>query len=292
MQLSIIIVNWNTKKLLNNCLKSIFCQTYNFSLEVFVVDNASTDDSVRMIKNNFPQVHLISNKENVGFAKANNQALREAKGDYLLLLNPDTVINRDTLINSLKFFTYQKDASIMGCKINNPDGSNQPSCRRFPTVISQTLIMLKLHNLFPKMGPLKEYFLLDFDFTKRQKVDQVMGAFFMLTRKTLTTLGFLDDGYWIWYEEVDYCKRAALHGLPVYYNPEASIIHHKAQSFNQVIGPKKQNYLNRSAIRYFYKYEGKLKACWLIIIYPLSISISVFSYLFSKYLKKYKRADL
>lgn len=280
MKLSIIIVNRNTKNLLKKCLKSIYSETKNIDFEVFVVDNASQDGSIEMVEKEFcksglyPDIHLIQNKKNLGFARANNQAIRKSRGEYILLLNPDTQILNQAIEKSISFLDTRLEIGILGCKLLNPDGSIQPSCRTYPTFLSQAIILLKLHNLFPKFLPIRKYYMLDFDHCQAREVDQVMGAFFLIRKKVIDEIGLLDEKYWIWFEEVDFCRRARKAGWKIYFWPKAQIIHQKAASFDQVCGLKKQFWLNRSMLRYFRKFESPFAFFFILCLYPISISLA------------------
>lgn len=254
MDLSIIIVSWQVKALLEKCLASIFKQAHNLAFEVFVVDNASRDGSPAMVKEKFPDVKLIINKENRGFATANNQAIRQAKGDFVLLLNPDTEILNNALAKMVKFMKTHLDSGIAGCTLLNPDKTLQPSVRMFPDLFTCTLMVLKLHHFKPIFNLLGRYFVKDFDYHKTQTVEQVMGAFFMIRREVIEKIGLLDEGYYIWFEEVDYCRCLLKKtDYKVYYTPETQIIHYGGQSFKQVMTLKKQWLFYKSMLRYFRK---------------------------------------
>ena len=249
INLSIIIVNWNVRDLLQKCLTSIYKNSQGIFLEVFVVDNASSDSSAEMVRQDFPQAKLIESEENLGFAKANNLAIKQSKGQFILLLNPDTEILPNSLQNMVKFMEANKDCGVAGCKILNPDKTLQPSVRRFPTLYSQIIVLTKLHNFFPRL--IKKYLALDLNYEKVQEVDQVMGAFFLIKREVLDKVGFLDEKFYIWFEEVDFCKRTKDVGFKILYTPEVEIIHHGGQSFKQVLSYKKQKIFNKSLARYF-----------------------------------------
>ncbi|TSC95428.1 MAG: family 2 glycosyl transferase [Parcubacteria group bacterium Athens1014_10] len=279
-KLSIIIVNWNVKDLLEKCLNSIYKMPQKIDFEVFVVDNASKDGSAEMIKEKFPQVKLTANKENKGFAVANNQGIKESKGEFILLLNPDTEIIDNALEKMVDFMAERQDAGILGCQLLNPDYSLQLSCRAFPSLFSQIVILLKLHNFFPKL--VKKYYLLEWPHHEIKEVDQVMGACFLIRRKLIDEIGLLDEGYWALFEEVDYCKRAKDKGWKVYFTPEAKVIHHKGQSFGQQKIIAKQINFNRNLLKYFKKYHHKMSYLILYSLQPISIFLT---YLLKIYLK-------
>jgi hypothetical protein len=250
MKLSIIIVNWQTKGYLNKCLTSIFQNPLSSGeMEIIVVDNASTDQSSTLVAQQFPQVILIANQKNLGFAKAVNQGIKQAQGDYCLLLNPDTLILSETLNQTVATMEQHPNYGILGCQINNPDNSLQKSVRRLPKAWSQTAILLKLHVLFP--GLLKQYLCLDFNYQKSQSVEQVMGAFFLINRRALQAIGPLNEQFFTWFEEVEYCRRAKQNNWVIWYQAESKIIHYGGQSFGQLPNVKKQQIYNHSLLRYW-----------------------------------------
>lgn len=266
MDLSIIIVNWNVRPLLERCLRSIYAKTHGLVYEVIVVDNASQDDSRDFLKefaktkSNFK---VIFNEKNLGFARANNQALRQASGKYILCLNPDTEIVDNSLAQAVEFMDRNKKCGIMGCRLVGVDNITQPSVRSFPTIKSQILILLKLHHLLPNLPPLRDYFIYDFNYNLLQEVDQVMGAFLLTRREIIDQIGFFDENFFLWFEEVDFCKRVKEKGWAVIYNPEIKVIHFGHQCFKQVLSFDKQKIYNRSLLYYFEKHFSK-KACRLL----------------------------
>lgn len=278
MFLSIVIVNWNTKNQLKNCLKSIYKEKGGLEIEIFVVDNNSSDGSARMVKEKFLDVNLIANQENVGFARANNQAIRESSGEYILLLNPDTIILSDALQNTVSFLRQNSKVGIVGCKILNPDKTLQLSVRKFPTLSTQLLIMLKLHHVLKNTGLFKQYYMADFDYMENREVDQVMGAFFMIKCEVIKKVGYLDESFWLWFEEVDYCYQTKKVGYKIFFTKNAEIIHRKAESFNQMLAPKKQIAMNNSLIHYFNKNGNVFDVLMILLFYPLSVVLSFIIY--------------
>ena len=256
MDLSIIIVNWNTKDLLRTCLNSIFEKTRGVTFEVFVIDNASKDGSVEMIRQNFPNVRLIANSQNKGFAAANNQGIQLSRGANVVLLNPDTELIEDSLTLLVTFMEHHRNCGICGCHLLNPDRSHQSSVRRFPTFPDQLLILLKIHHLFPNTSIFQRYQAHDMDYTKAQSVDQVMGACFLVKRVVFEKIGLLDQRFFNWFEEVDFCKRAKGAGYSIWYTGDTSMIHHYGQSFGQLLPLPKQKMWNRSLRYYFYKHHS------------------------------------
>lgn len=270
---SIIIVNYKVKPLVLRLLLSI--RTYIRSPhEVFVVDNASGDGIAEDLLRDFPDVRVIANADNKGFAAANNQAIREAKGRHVLLLNPDTELIEDCVTPLVQFADAHPKAGVVGCRVLNPDRSLQPSVLAFPTLGSQVPIMLKLHHLFPTLPAVRRYLRRDFEYKKTQHVDQVIGACFLMTRAALDKIGFLDERYFIWFEEVDYCKMAKDAGLDVWYVTETTIIHHGGQSFAQVFAPHRQRYFDDSLAKYMAKHHGVGAAMVVRALHPLALLIA------------------
>ncbi|MEI6378965.1 MAG: glycosyltransferase family 2 protein [Candidatus Falkowbacteria bacterium] len=260
MDLSVIIVSWNTRDKLAANLASLYSSQGDFSFEVFVVDNGSADGSAEMVKRQFAQVKLIANKKNLGFAKANNLALKKAKGEWLLLLNPDMKLKPDTLSNFLNWVKKNKPA-IAGCKLVDSQGRLVRHVRRFPTLFDQAIIAMKLAHLMPSL--LGRYLYTDFDYSKAAQVDSIRGSFFAISRSTYKKLGGLDERYFIWFEEVDYCRQAREAGLAVWYTPAAEAVDLIGQGFKQVGHSVKQRYMKQSMIKYFAKWQGG-KAAWAI----------------------------
>ncbi len=257
VDISVVIVSWNVRDALRQCLASVF-QERGLTYEVFVVDNASADGSAAMVRQEFPQAQLLANTRNIGFAQANNQALTHATGRAVLLLNPDTLLHEGTLASIVAYFDAHADVGILGGKIFHGDGSLQRSVLRFPTFASQALVLLKVQafSLAPK--PLRDYYALDFDYTREADVDQVMGSFFAIRRAALDGIGNLDGGFFLWFEEVDYCKRAKAAGWNVRYTPAVSVTHIGGKSFGQLLSLEQQIIFNRSMLRYFHKHHGML----------------------------------
>ncbi len=231
MDITVIIVNYNVREFLNNALVSLFKSLEGLEGEVFVVDNASEDGSVEHIRKNYPFVHLIANAQNVGFAKANNQALVQSKGKYILLINPDTIVQEDTIKNLIKFFEDHDDAGMIGCKILNPDGTLQLPCRRsFPTPWIAFTKTFGLSSLFPRSKLFARYNLTYLDPDKTYEVDAVSGSFMMSRRDVYEKIGGLDESFFMYGEDLDWCYRVQQLGKKVYYVPTTSIIHYKGES--------------------------------------------------------------
>jgi len=254
VKLSIIIVSWNVKKLLHTCLDSIKKQQGKLSLEIIVVDNGSHDGTVEMIKEHFPNIELIPNTTNLGFAAANNQGILKSRGQYILLLNPDTEIIRDALNKTVDFMERGARVGVMGCKHLNPDWTLQPSVRRFPTAGVIALIITKVAKIMPNASSLYNYLARNFDYKLTQPVDQVAGSFFMIRRQVIDEVGLFDENFFLWFEEVDFCKRTHKAGWEVWYDSGAEIIHHGGKSFDQQLTVNKQKQFFKSAWYYFQKH--------------------------------------
>lgn len=231
MDLSIVIVNYNTKELLLQTLESVFMSSGIGEYEVFVVDNASSDGSCTTVQMKFPSVKLICNRVNVGFASANNQALREASGRYVLLLNSDTVVKPDTLDTMLGFMDTNLDVGAAGCKVVKPDGSLDLACRRsFPTVRNSLYHFLRLDRLFPSSRRFGEYNLTYLDENESNPVDCLVGAFMMVRREVIDEVGLLDELFFMYAEDIDWSYRIKEAGWAIWYVAETSIVHYKGSS--------------------------------------------------------------
>lgn len=231
MDLSIIIVNYNVKEFLENSLQSILKATSRISYEIIVVDNASDDGSIELIKSKFPEVKLIENKENIGFSRANNIALNIARGKYFLLLNPDTIVEEDTFETMLKFFDENKDVGLAGCKIINPDGTLQAGCRRsFPGPWNSFCKVTGLSSLFPKSRIFARYNLTYLDENLTHEVDAISGSFMFLKSEIYKKIGGLDEDFFMYGEDLDWCFRVQQAGYKVFYVHSTQIIHYKGES--------------------------------------------------------------
>jgi len=225
--LTIVVVNYNTRELLRQCLASIREHSRELSCEVFVVDNASKDGSAEMVASAFPGVHLIANDSNVGFAVANNQALRQMTGRYALILNPDTLILPATLSRMVSFMDTTPDAAAAGCRIDNALGKLHPSYRRFMTLGRQLASTFGLLRVIPRWFT---YRYTEDEFPTPHIVDLVWGAFLMIRRDVLDSVGLLDERFFLYCEEEDFCYRLAGMGLHVYYVPDVKVIHYGGES--------------------------------------------------------------
>ena len=231
MKLSIVIVNYNVEHFLEQCLISVKKATEQLEAEVFVVDNNSVDGSVTMIKNKFDTVKLIANKENVGFSSANNQAIKLAKGEYILLLNPDTVVEEDTFLKCISFMDNQADSGGLGVKMIDGQGKFLPESKRgLPTPSVAFYKIFGLSNLFPKSKIMGKYHLGFLPKDKNHSIEILSGAFMLLRKKALDKVGLLDESFFMYGEDIDLSYRLILGGYKNYYFSETSIIHYKGES--------------------------------------------------------------
>lgn len=229
-RLSIIIVNYNTGELLRNCIDSVFSTTKDMPFDIWVVDNDSQDDSITMIKEYFPQVNVIENRTNIGFAKANNLAISRIKTDYVLLLNPDTVIRDNAIEKVVKFMDKNPEVGIAGCRVLNEDGTLQLACRRsIPTPGVAFFRLTGLSRLFPNSKTMAKYNLTYLNSNEPYEVDAVSGAFLMIRRKVIEEIGLLDERFFMYGEELDWCLRTRKARWTVMYYPGAEIIHYKGE---------------------------------------------------------------
>ncbi|MEJ5261989.1 MAG: glycosyltransferase [Ignavibacterium sp.] len=229
--LSIIIVNYNVKEFLKNLLHSILKASQNLSTEIIVVDNASTDGSVEMLREKFPDVKLIANKENLGFGKANNIGLKHATGKYILLINPDTLVAEDTFIKLIEFFQTHPEAGMVGCKILNPDGTLQLACRRsFPGPWTSFTKVTGLSSLFPKSKLFAKYNLTYLDENQTYEVDAISGSFMMMRKEVYDKIGGFDEQFFMYGEDLDLCYRIQKAGYKIFYVHTTQIIHYKGES--------------------------------------------------------------
>lgn len=298
--LSVIIVNWNTRDLLARCLESVLapqraggpgrrleasggtaeappCQGEagcgdggahppvsgrQSWLEVLVVDNGSSDGSVEMVRDRFPQVRLIANGENLGFTRANNQALAIARGRYLMLLNSDTEVLPGALEAMVAAMDSHPEVGVLGPQLLNSDGTIQSSRRRFPTLATAFVESTVLQRFFPHHPLLRRYYVLDRPDSISQEVDWVVGACLVARREVLEQVGGLDESFFMYSEELDWCRRIRAAGWKVLYLPEAKVVHHEGKSSER--DPRhRHEYFQESKCRYFHKHHGPAAAAIL-----------------------------
>ncbi len=229
--LSVIIVNYNVRAFLEQCLMAIERAQHNLKIEIFVVDNASVDGSQAMVKRKFPHVHLIENHENLGFSKGNNQALKLVKGNYVLILNPDTLIQEDTIMTLKNFLDERPKTGAVGCKLINPDGSFQVASRRsLPTPWVAFTRIVGLSKIFPKSRLFGQYNMTYLDPDIESEVDVLSGTLMFIRKEILDTIGYFDEDYFMYGEDIDLCYRIKKSGWKIFYTPKTQAIHYKGES--------------------------------------------------------------
>ncbi len=225
IKLSVIIVSYNTSSELKQCLDHLFKYPGKHDLEVFVVDNCSSDASTQMVQKNFKNVHLIENQINMGFAAANNQAYQKTTGDYIILLNPDAFIRHGTIDNAVSFMENNIQCGLAGGKLINPQGRLEPSARKFPNGLNKFFTLSGLADKYPSSKIFGKGDFKFFDHKKAIEVDWVPGTFTIYRKKMLEQTLLFDERFFIYYEETDLCLRAKKDGWKVYFTPDAEVVH-------------------------------------------------------------------
>lgn len=266
--LRFIIVNWNTRQLLLDCIDSIHATVTGFNYQICVVDNGSADDSVKAVRERFPQVIIIENQENRGFAAAVNQALREDDATYSILINTDTVLRKDAIRAMHSFMEQRKNTGIAGAQLEKSDGARQNSYDNYPTLATELFNKSLLRWIFPHKYP-----------SKKQAVDQpvevesVIGACIMVRNEAIKNIGKLDEDYFFFIEETDWCYRMRKAGWKVYHLPEARIVHLGGQSKKMAPWQSQVEYC-RSLYIFFRKNRNIAAYLMLRIVYPVKIFIN------------------
>jgi GT2 family glycosyltransferase/lipopolysaccharide/colanic/teichoic acid biosynthesis glycosyltransferase len=267
--ISVIIVSYNVKEYLEQALISIKRALEKFSHEIFVVDNSSVDGSVSLVKQKFPEMEVIGLEKNVGFGKANNIALSKVKGEYVVLINPDTIVQEDTFLKLLDFFKDYPNASVATCKIINPDGSFSVDCRHsIPTPLIAFWRVTGMSKLFPKSKIFAKYNLTYLDEDQIYTVPAISGSFMVIKKQVFDEVGYFDERFFMYCEDIDLCYRIGQKGFNIYYVPTTQIIHFKGES------TKKDNLdyvvtFNKSLYQFFQKYYANshiLLFRWLITL--------------------------
>lgn len=231
MDISIIIVNYNTKKLLENTIQSVIDTVGLIRYEIIVVDNDSSDGSIEMVKGQYPEVNLIENKDNLGFSKANNIGIKEASGRYILLLNSDTKVLEDCIQKCLHYMDSNMEIGALGCRLLLGSGKLDHACKRgFPTPEASLYYILKLHKVFPARKRFGKYTLSYLPTYEINEVDALTGAFMMVRKEVLNKVGLLDETFFMYGEDLDLCFRIKKAGYKIIYYPKAVTIHYKEGS--------------------------------------------------------------
>ncbi len=266
LELSICIVSWNVRDDLLACLDSIYSGAGDLSVEVIVVDNASADDTALATAQRYPQVRVIENEDNRGFAAGCNQGIEQATGRYILLLNPDTLVPPEALQQMVNFADQHPEAGIIGPKLLYPDGRLQYSCRHFPTITAAIFRNTFFGRVMPRAASVADYLMSDWDHNEVRKVDWVSGACMLLRRELIEQIGLLDEQFFWGSEDVDYCWRAHKAGWQVLYTPQPEIIHAVGRSSDKAVIPTIIN-SHCSMYRLYCKHQARCFATrWLISI--------------------------
>lgn len=276
MKLSVIIVNYNVRFFLEQCLQSVFGAIKNIDAEVFVVDNNSVDGSITMVREKFPTVKVIANEKNAGFSAANNQAIRQSAGEYVLLLNPDTVVEEDTFRKCLGYFDTHTQTGALGVKMIDGKGNFLPESKRgLPTPWVSFYKIFGLAKLFPKSKKFGRYHLTYLDKNQPHKVDVLCGAFMMIRRKALDEAGLLDESFFMYGEDIDLSYRISKAGFDIVYFSETTIIHYKGESTKK--SSLNYVYLFYKAMQIFArKHMSNDKAQWFYMVIQFAIWLRAF----------------
>lgn len=278
MDLAVVIVNYNVSGLLRRCLETVFASEGAFTYRVCVVDNCSADDSVAMVRAEFPQVDLIANEENVGYPAANNQGLRalgvagDAPPRYALLLNPDTEVPPDAFARLLTYMDASPDVGVVGPRLVKPDGSLDLACRRgFDSMSALIYRMVGLSRLFPRSRRFARYNMTYLDEFELAEVDSVVGAFMLVRTEAIRQAGLLDDRFWMYGEDLDWAKRIRDEGWKVIYNPSVTVLHVKRASSRQ--NPRAQVEFYRAMLLFYYKHYRRSTSLWLHWLILLGVAL-------------------
>jgi len=272
--LSIIIVNYNNFDVLKRCLPSLMPALEKIDTEILLSDNGSTDGSLDWVRQAFPDIRILANERNLGFAEANNRALAHVHGRYILLLNPDTILNRDSIRPMFTFLEHHPQTGAVGCTLTNPDGTRQISARSFPTLLTYFLHFSGLAWRYPHSRFFGRFNMTYWDGTTARPVDWVCGASLMFRSEIIKRIGGLDPYFFLTYDEVDFCRRIKDAGYEIWYTPDAHIVHLEGQSEPQSnLRPEARlKYLTverNSRVRYFVKQHGILYATLVELLHLL-----------------------
>lgn len=262
MKLSIIVVNYNTGQLTASCVKNILQKNLPFSHEIIVVDNASADDSVSLLQSDFPEIKVIGNKQNLGLARAVNIGIKQAAGQYVLVLNPDIVVIDDAIEKLVNYMEQNSDVGVAGGKLLSPNGKLQYSSYRFYKPMTILYRRTRLGNTEKGKKEVNQFLMKDYDHSQITDVDWLMGACLLIRAKALKQVGGMDERFFLYFEDVDWCRRFWEKGWRVVYMPKANFSHYHQRSSEtnglwSLISNRVVREHIRSAIKYFWKYRGK-----------------------------------
>jgi GT2 family glycosyltransferase len=267
-KLCISVISYNGLSFLKECLDSLLSYPPDKEYEILVVDNASSDGSPEFIKNSYPQIKLIINNVNIGFAAANNQAIKSSKSEYVLLINSDCKVYKDSLNKLIEFMDSVRNAGVIGPKIINSDGSIQFSCRKFPSILNAGFHSI-LTNIAPNNPFSRKYKLVDINRDNPFEVDWVSGSCMLIRRDALDDAGFMDEHYFMYVEDVDLCYQMWKKNWKVFYFPHSEILHHIGGSTSD----KKLKASFRMQKSIFYFFWKNYKKSWKILLIPFLIIV-------------------
>lgn len=283
--LAIVIVNYNVRDLVVRNLQSIFKYTEDLDYKVYVIDNGSSDNSIEALKIYFRKeiddelLEIYDTKTNNGFSKGNNIPFDAINSKYILYMNPDMEIMDNNLKKQVDFMNNNPDIDFSTCKLMYPDNNIQHNIKNLPTFSVNLAVLLKLHH-FLKTKSLKKYFLLDFDYNKTQQVEQIMGAYVFAKTDSMEKIGLWNEDYWLWWEDVDLCKRIKDNGMKILYNSDNSLVHYEGESFFQLASVDRQKRFNNGMLIYSKKYFKKYQYFILKIFSYISIFLAFISQVF------------
>jgi GT2 family glycosyltransferase len=269
MDVSIIIVSWNTQGILRDCLQSVYAQTKGIQFEVIVVDNASGDGSADMVRREFPQAVLVANRDNRGFAAGNNQGIDMAQGRYVLLLNSDTVVLDGAIDKSVAFADAHPRAAVVGCRVLNADRTLQRSCFMYPSPLNLFLLATYLDRVFPRSRFFGRDRMTWWDGNDSRPVEVVCGCYMLVRREAINQVGKLDESYFMYCEETDWCYRFARAGWQVLFTPDGQIVHLGGSSSERMRLPMRLQ-MRASILLFIRKHQSRLSyilACMAVSLF-------------------------
>ncbi len=283
LDLTVIVVNYNTREMLDRCLSSIYRTTRHIRFEIIVVDNRSSDGSVDMVMKKHRRARLISNEDNRGFAAANNQAINKSRGKYILLLNPDTEVFEGTLETMVRFMEENPEAGVCGCRILLPDGDVQLSIFSYPTPLKEFLKLISLDRVilsisrleYGRSGHLNSYFAPYGEYDRMREVDCVSGACFMVRKRALEDVGLLDENFFMYHEEREWCYRFRQKGWKICYIPSAQIVHYRSPGGIINLDRRIFNEYYKGIIYFISKHSGRGRVVLLKTLLALGCSVRI-----------------
>jgi len=287
---TIIIVNWNTREILRDCLRSVYRNAGPIDFEVIVVDNASTDGSAEMVRTEFDKVQLIANSDNRGFAAANNQGMAVATGRYVLLLNSDTIVLDGAIARSVEFADVHSDAAVIGCRVLNRDRSLQPTCFMYPSVLNLAIAVLYLDKLFPRNRFFGRERMTWWNRDDVREVEVVTGCYMLVRREALDCVGLMDSDYFMYGEETDWCWRFHRAGWRLMFTPSGEIIHLGGQSTAQV-RPRMLLQLRSGVLLFFHKQRSRPAYCAACLLTSLWFTVRIPAWGLKALLSRKNRAN-